>query len=88
MIVFPKEYVKTKYAGYFWNVEEKKLYTIKVTGVLRPMKLCKGGFFHGYDIKPGYRISVNGVHHSLSLRYLNTLSIPEVNETVDILNFK
>ena len=41
MIVFPVEYVATKWPGYLWNVNEQHLYSIKVDGQLRKMKLYR-----------------------------------------------
>ena len=53
MVTLPKDFVATRYPGYFWNVVEKKLYSIKVTGELKPMTFDKGGQFYGRDILPG-----------------------------------
>lgn len=72
MITFPKEFVATKYPGYFWNIADKQLYSIKVTGVLRPLKRCKPCFYnHGFD---GYQISVNGRKRYLHTEYLSKLT--------------
>lgn len=35
MVTLPKDFVATKYPGYFWNVVDKKLYSLKVTGELK-----------------------------------------------------
>jgi hypothetical protein len=32
MVVMPDEFVATRYPGYFWNTDDQKLYSIKVTG--------------------------------------------------------
>jgi len=74
MVVLPKNFVMTKYPGYFWNVKERKLYSIKVTGELRPMKFHKGGNFGWVRVEPGYQVSVNGQKRRLTLDYLNTLT--------------
>ena len=73
MVTLPKEFVATRFSGYFWNVAEKKLYTLKVTGELRPMAFHKGGFFYGTKVEPGYQISVKGRKRSFPLTYLVTL---------------
>jgi hypothetical protein len=73
MVTLPKEFVATRYPGYFWNVVEKKLYSIKVTGELKPMAFDKGGRFYGRDILPGYRISVNGRKGKMTMEYLGKL---------------
>jgi hypothetical protein len=64
-------------------VLEKKLYTIKVTGELRPLAFSKGGFFYGQQVEPGYRISVGGVKKRLTLNYLEKLTYKDV-EVVDL----
>jgi hypothetical protein len=73
MVTLPKDFVATRYPGYFWNVVEKKLYSIKVTGELKPMTFDKGGRFYGRDILPGYRISVNGRKGKMTMEYLGKL---------------
>ncbi len=73
MVTLPKDFVATRYPGYFWNVVERKLYSLKVTGELRPMKFDKGGRFYGRDILPGYRISVNGRKGKMTMEYLGKL---------------
>lgn len=84
MIVLPSEFVMTRYPGYFWNIIEKKLYSIKVTGELRPMTFDKGGRFYGRDIVPGYRISVNGQKRKLTMEYLGTLKPVHGYETIGV----
>ena len=73
MVTLPKDFVATRYPGYFWNVVEKKLYSLKVTGELRPLKFCKGGNFFGNVVEPGYKVSVNGERRKYSMHYLNSL---------------
>lgn len=73
MVVFPKEFVAIRYPGYFWHTVEKRLYTIKVSGELRPLKFCRGGTFYGKTIEPGYRVSVQGVRKKVSMSYLGSI---------------
>ncbi len=73
MVTLPKNFVATRFPGYFWNVKEKKLYSIKVTGELRPMALQRGGAFYGRIIEPGYQISVGGQKRRYTMRYLCSL---------------
>lgn len=73
MVTLPKDFVATRYPGYFWNVADKKLYTLKVTGELRPMTFNKGGFFYGTKFDPGYQISVKGRKRRYTLEYLESL---------------
>ena len=90
MVRFPSEYVKTKFPGYYWNVETQELYTIKVTGVLRPMKKHKAfcGYANGtfLDIKEGYGISVNGIRRSLTVEYLKTLNA-KVQPGIEVIEY-
>lgn len=72
MVTLPPEFVATKYPGYFWNVSDKKLYSCKVTGELRPLAFCKPNRWnHGFA---GYRVSVNGQHRYLMLDRLLKLT--------------
>jgi hypothetical protein len=74
MVTLPKEFVSTRYPGYFWNVVEKKLYSIKVTGELRPMAFHKGGNFGWVRVEPGYQISVSGRKRRFTMGYLESLT--------------
>lgn len=74
MVTLPKDFVATRYPGYFWNVAEKKLYSIKVSGELRELKFSKGGDFGWVKIPPGYKISVKGTRRYYTLDYLNKLT--------------
>ncbi len=74
MVTLPKEFVATRYPGYFWNVAEQKLYTLKVTGELKPMAFFKGGTWYGVRHDPGYKLSVNGVRRKYTMDYLTSLT--------------
>ncbi len=90
MIQFPPYFVKIKYPGYFWNVKEQVLYSIKIHGVLTPLKLKKA--FRGMtkqgvliEHPEGYGISFQGKRKHLPLDYLKTLSYSKLAiEQVDI----
>jgi hypothetical protein len=72
VITFPKEFVATKYPGYYWNIVDQKLYSIKVTGMLKPLAYQKPNHWnHGMD---NYKVSVNGRHRYLYLDYLKKLN--------------
>jgi len=71
MVKFPKHFVQLdRYPGYYWNTEEKHLYSIKVTGILH--KLVKGKGFVGHtrygyiNCLPGWTISQCGSKRRLS----------------------
>lgn len=58
MVTLPKDFVATKYDGYFWHLEEQKLYSIKVGGVLRPLvKPRISKYTYGQDV---YQVSNKG----------------------------
>lgn len=84
MVTLPKEFVATRYPGYFWNVVEKKLYSIKVTGELRPMAFHKGGRFYGYVVEPGYQISVKSRKRTLTLDYLSSLKATNAIQEIGV----
>lgn len=84
MVVLPPEFVATRYPGYFWNTSDKKLYSIKVTGELRPLKYSKGGTFYGHTVMPGYHISHNGMRRTLPLNYLMPLKPTPKQQVIKI----
>ena len=90
MIHFPKTFVKIKYPGYFWDTAEHILYSIKINGVLKPLKRQKGirGYANGtyLDIPEGYELSHQGSRKYISLRYLESLKPSQMNELVDFQN--
>lgn len=87
MIVFPLDYIKTQYPGYFWNVQTQKLYSIK-SGKLKELKMNSGTFpvypSHPTGIGPHYQISVEGWKQYIMLDKLKQLSNPLHTEIVDI----
>ena len=71
MVTLPKEFIATKFHGYFWNINEGKLYSVKVTGALRPLVRSKPSRWNHY--RDGYSVSVDGNKRFLGIDYLNTL---------------
>jgi hypothetical protein len=86
MVVLPGDFVATRYSGYFWNLKERKLYNLKVTGDLRPMAVNKGGFFNGTHFEPGYQISVKGRKRRYTMEYLNNLKPVNGLQTIGVKN--
>lgn len=84
MVTLPKEFVATRYPGYFWNVVERKLYSLKVTGELHPMAFHKGGRFYGRIIEPGYSISVNGRKRKYTMEYLGSLKATDTIQEIRV----
>lgn len=71
MVSLPTDFVATRYPGYFWNLKEQKLYTMKVTGVLRPLVKPLPSFFNHYrDI---YKVSHNGKRRTMEVSTLKKL---------------
>ena len=75
MITFPPEYVEIYYPGYYWNMKENVLYSIKVTGTLKPLKLGRrwNGPGH-YSVIKGYKLSHRGRPRFMPLEDLMKLS--------------
>ena len=72
MITFPKDFVDTKYPGYFWNLKEQKLYSIKISGVLHKLSGPRKPNPFNHFIE-GYQVSVNGKKRILALDTLKKL---------------
>lgn len=72
MVTLPPEFIATKYPGYFWNDVENKLYSIKISGELKPLKHVDPNYFNGWSCG-GYRVSVRGRYKSLHDDYLDNL---------------
>jgi len=71
MVTLPKEFVATKIPGYFFNIETKKLFSIKVSGELREMKRIRPNYFN-HNLN-GYRVSHKGSFRRLEMGYLERL---------------
>lgn len=71
MVSLPTEFTATKYPGYFWNLKDSQLYSLKVSGVLRPLKRTYPTEWNQF--KTGYKISVNGQRKFLDILYLKKL---------------
>ena len=84
MVTLPVEFVATRFPGYFWNVEEQKLYSIKVTGELKPMAFQKGGTFGWVKVEPGYQISVKGQKRRYTMKYLTALKATNKNQEIGV----
>jgi len=87
MITFKPEFVATKFPGYFFNVEDEKLYSIKIEGVLKPLKFYKPNRFNHmwrYAIKlndgskvttkGGYYIFFHGMRKFYPIEHLKELN--------------
>ena len=71
MVTLPKEFVATKYPGYFFNITDERLYSVKVTGMLKPLaKVYPNQFNH---FRAGFSVSIRGQKRVLEMSYLKTL---------------
>ena len=81
MVTLPPDFIAIKHPGYFWNTTDNQLYSVKVTGMLKPMKLVRrwnsrfGGYVQGTpDETTGYSLSKKGRHYFISLETLKALT--------------
>jgi len=86
VVTLPPEFTATMYPGYFWNTDEKRLYSIKVSGELRPLvsqslsKMMRLLYKHpelkelyNRGCRVFYNVSVKGRRRILTDLYLQTL---------------
>jgi hypothetical protein len=71
VVTLPADFVATKYTGYFWNLKEQKLYSIKVDGILKPIKKYPPNQWNHFV--DAYRVSVKGHRRALMIDYLKKL---------------
>jgi hypothetical protein len=83
MITFPDGFVATRFPGYFWNTTDEKLYTMKVTGILRPMQRCNPAP-NDEHTQASYRVSVNGVRQRLTIGQIKRVLVRD--GTVQVAN--
>jgi len=73
MVKLPSEFAATWFPGYFWNVYEERLYSLKIDGILKPLKLIRPNHFNNWK-EPGYRVSVGGFRRVMPLSRLKKLT--------------
>ncbi len=76
MVTLPVQFLATKYPGYFFNVEDEKLYSLKIDGILKPLKKHTPTYFNqlGRFTNAGaFQCSVKGQRRWLSLEQLRKL---------------
>lgn len=72
MIVLPPGLVSTRYPGYFWDIPNQKLYSIK-TGILKEVIKKKAYRRH----EPGWFVSYKGVRRKFTEKYVSSLKYPD-----------
>lgn len=83
MIIFPPNITPTKFEGYYWDLDRGMLYSIKVGGKLRKLRLGTNAFYPKVQRgeiprMQGYQVSVKGKSRFLSLEYLNNLTLTDI----------
>jgi len=68
MITLPKEFVATKFPGYFFNREDGKLYSLKIDGVLKALKFYVPNQFnhmwrYPIKLKDGSKVTTKGGYY-------------------------
>jgi hypothetical protein len=72
MVTLPYGFVSTWFPGYFWNTEEQRLYSLKIDGVLKPIRYVTPNHFNHLN-EPGYRVSHKGVRRFMPMSKLKAL---------------
>ena len=86
MITFKPEFIATKYPGYFFNVKDEQLYSMKVDGILKPLKYYRPNRFNYIGLRPvklndgekvyskgGYYVSVKGRRRFYAIEQLKDI---------------
>jgi hypothetical protein len=77
MVTLEPQFVATKYPGYFFNTQDHKLYSMKVDGVLKPLKFHRPNHFNHLwrynDTNGGYQVSVKGRKRWLLIEELEAI---------------
>lgn len=73
----------TKVPGYFWNLSDRKLYSIK-SGELKPIKPNSTYSIVRCGYPPGYTVSYKGKRKVIPLYYLETL---HPTDEIEFINY-
>lgn len=86
MVKLPPEYVATKFPGYFFNRDDEQLYSLKIDGVLKPLRFHTPNRFNhiwNYTVKlrdgskvpctGGFYVSVRGNRKFMPLEALKDI---------------
>lgn len=79
MVTLPPQFIATKFPGYFWNLNTQTLYSIKVDGILKELKISKPNPWNNLVV-PAYRVSVKGKR-----RYLHKTDLMKIQATNSII---
>lgn len=94
-VTFTPDFIATKFPGYFFNTVNNKLYSMKMTGILKPLKFQYPNRFnhigeHLIQLADGskmyskgaYSISVNGRHRYYNIERL--MELPRVASVIPV----
>lgn len=84
-VTLPPYHVPTKYPGYFYNVQDHKLYSYKMKQELRPLKKYYPNPFNRLHM-PGFYISDNGRRKFVPVSYLRSLNIFNIIDNPPVRN--
>jgi hypothetical protein len=82
MVRLPEEFIATKFSGYFFNTKENVLYSVKIRGVLRPLKKTSPNYFNKLR-EPAFYISVDGKRRAYVISKLLKLAEKAKENPVD-----
>lgn len=74
MVKLPPEFVATRLFGYFWNTKTQRLYSIKVSGVLRELAITRPNKWNELN-EAGYRVSDKGRRKFLPVSQLKMIPV-------------
>jgi len=76
MITLPPQFIEHKYPGYFFNVIDNRLYSIKIDGILKPLRSYSLFFVNNKPVKiKHYQISHKGKRKHVTLDSLMLLKM-------------
>lgn len=86
VIRLPDNFVPINYPGYFWNTEDRWLYSIKIGGELRRLQIArKIRLSNGVILSEGFEISCRGKRKRIPLIFLLKLK-PIVKDHIIQIN--
>ena len=67
-VTLPDEFIATKFPGYFFNVGDEKLYSIKIDGILKPLAYQQPNQFnhmwrHPVKLRDGSEVNATGGYY-------------------------
>ena len=76
MVILPFGFTATKYPGYFWDTRKHKLYSLKICGELREIKMTRMSekWWKSLQREDGYRVSHRGQRRWLYVSDLKKLT--------------